>query len=520
MSIPNQELGWSNESKLIRNIIKQLDKLAGYIGVMTGTIPTHLWQLIADSLHRTVTDAEKATWNGKQDDLGTDINDALTGANAPDAGNVFATMNDLPANELTADELAAIQGANTPNATNVFITENDISAAAAALLPSAATLVGTELIPSVQGGVFVTATPAQIKTYVNLNSANIWGYVTDYASLPLGITATDPEIGDLVGVNTTTGVWIIGTQRKQGFYKRSALTGVAATDYGTSPFSAYPPFEVTTATDTDINGLIGGNGTKVIAGTKAQVESILTGNIISHTHPYLPDSSIGAVNEVLHGNPGGALTWSPVVEADILLTAGNTTNNTIVGTHGFAPALSGVNTQFLRGDGAWASPAAVTQPNAYAEESFGYTADVAHNINHNFGARPLVQVINASGEIEIPIKIHHVDTDNVEITVDTSATFDVILTLGSPPLDVYISTSADYVMLGSETFIEVTAAGKTVTLVTPVGRVGKKVTVKNSSLGICDVISAAGLIEGIADVTIPSTNAYDFRSNNVGWRVT
>ena len=335
MGIPNEEIGWSNESKLIRNILKQLDKLAKYISVMSGTIPTHLWQLIDDALHRTVTDAEKATWNGKQDDLGTNINDALTGS-------------------------------NTPSGTNVFLTEIDISAATLSARPDATTLTGTEEIQGVQTATNVNITPAQIKTYVNSNSANIWGYVTDYASLPLGITATDPEIGDLVGVNTTTGVWILGTQRKQGFYKRSALTGVAATDYGTSPFSAYPPFEVTTATDTDINGLIGGNGTKVIAGTKAQVEAVLIGNITTHTHSYIPDSSVGAVNEVLHGNPGGALTWSPVVEADISLTAGNTVNNTIVGTHGFAPALSGVNTQFLRGDGAWASPAAASVPNAYA----------------------------------------------------------------------------------------------------------------------------------------------------------
>jgi hypothetical protein len=399
----------------------------------------------------------------------------------------------------------------------IIITENDISPAAIGALPSATDLTGTELIPSVQGGIFVTATPEQIKTYVNLNSANIWGYVNAYANLPLGITSADPEIGDLVGVNTTTGIWLIGTQRRMGFYKRSALTGVAATDYGTQPYTDFSPVDITTATDTDITGIIAGNGTKIITALQANVEAILVGNITTHTHSYLPNANLGTVNQVLHGNPAGALSFSPVVEDDISLTAGNTVNNTIVGTHGFAPALSGVNTQFLRGDGAWAAPASVTVPNAYAEESFSYTANVAHNINHNFGARPLVQVINTSGEIEIPIKIHHVDTDNVEITVDSTATFDVILTMGSPPLTAYVSTAANYNMLGGDTLIEVTAANKLVMLLTPVGRVGKQVIVKNSSAGLCDVQTAAGLIEGVADVTIPSMNSYTFASNGVNW---
>ena len=234
----------------------------------------------------------------------------------------------------------------------------------------------------------------------------------------------------------------------------------------------------------------------------------------------LDNSALGTVNQVLHGNPSGALAFSPVVEANISLSPGSSVNDTKVGTHGLAPALSGVNTQFFRGDGVWALPASVTIPNAYAEESFGYTANVAHNIVHDFGARPLVQCITSTNDIIIPITINHVDLDTVAITFDDSATYDVILTLGSMPLDVYVSTSISYIMLVDDTLIEVTAGSKIITLVTPVGRVGKKVTVKNSSTGICDVITAAGLIEGVADVTIPSTNSYDFRSNGTNWIIT
>jgi len=67
----------------------------------------------------------------------------------------------------------------------------------------------------------------------------IWGYVANYSALPLGVTPSDPAIGDLVGVNASQGVWPINF-RAEGFYKRSALTGVASTDYGTKPFAGFP----------------------------------------------------------------------------------------------------------------------------------------------------------------------------------------------------------------------------------------------------------------------------------------
>jgi hypothetical protein len=183
----------------------------------------------------------------------------------------------------------------------IIITENDISPAAIGALPSATDLTGVELIQTVQGGIFVTATPEQIKTYVNLNSANVWGYVNAYANLPLGITATDPEIGDLVGVNTTTGVWLIGTQRRMGFYKRSALTGVAATDYGTQPYTDFSPVDITTSTDTDITGVLAGSGTKVraaISGTDIKTinsNSLLGSGDIVIT-PALTFASVSEIN--------------------------------------------------------------------------------------------------------------------------------------------------------------------------------------------------------------------------------
>lgn len=106
---------------------------------------------------------------------------------------------------------------------------------------SATALAGTELIPVIQGTDNKNTTPLDLKKYVFKSQANIWGYVTAHADLPLTTNDTDPEAGDMVGVNTTTGTWILGTQRKLGFYKRLATTGTVDQQYGTSPYASYVP---------------------------------------------------------------------------------------------------------------------------------------------------------------------------------------------------------------------------------------------------------------------------------------
>jgi len=69
------------------------------------------------------------TVGGDLEDSGvtSDMVAALTGAAAPDAGNVFATMADV-GGALTVDELAAINGAAAPAAGNVFATMADLPA--------------------------------------------------------------------------------------------------------------------------------------------------------------------------------------------------------------------------------------------------------------------------------------------------------------------------------------------------------------------------------------------------------
>lgn len=270
--------------------------------------------------------------------------------------------------------------------------------------------------------------------------------------------------------------------------------------------------------------------------------------------------SIGGANTVLHGG-GSAPSYSAVVEADITLAA-NTTNNVNttrhgfvpvlsnnantffdgVGTytavteaglslsdvatdnvttlrHGFIPTLSNLTTQFFRGDGAWAAPASTTQPNAYTSESFAYTANVAHNIVHNFGTYPVVQAFDTSGNMVIPLNVQNLDVNTVAMTFTATDTFVVILTIGSPPLTAYTTTAGDYTMLAGDYLIEETGSGKIVTLLTPVGRSGKTIIIKNTSAGICDVQTAAGTIDGIADVTLASFDSLTVVSNGTDWLV-
>lgn len=83
----------------------------------------------------------------------------------------------------------------------------------------------------------------------NISKNIIWGYVNTYDDLPLAITGAVPQIGDIVGVNTSTGTSFfgIGNKRDKGFYKRIDLSGVAITDYGTSPYAGFPlPADQTT----------------------------------------------------------------------------------------------------------------------------------------------------------------------------------------------------------------------------------------------------------------------------------
>jgi len=81
------------------------------------------------------------------------------------------------------------------------------------------------------------------KKYVFEDEVNIHKEVGIWDDLPLGTEDTDPEVGDYVPVLNETGFWGFGTLRRRGLYRRSALTGTRAEQYGTTPYAGYAPWE-------------------------------------------------------------------------------------------------------------------------------------------------------------------------------------------------------------------------------------------------------------------------------------
>jgi len=397
----------------------------------------------------------------------------------------FITISDIPAEE---DPVFNLWLANTPPAYPGDI-PTDISE-----LTDNTGIVPTDTNDLTNGAGYITAGDVPIDPDEKVKydvGDTVAGYVADKVIAGTGISVAEGTGGNenkLVITNSDTGSSAIGTHEFNYDHTliATALQDISGQDLSTADNStsafiiaadvsanetdpsfnawliATPPLYSYVETDPDfnawllatpplysytetdpvvgaINGIVKANGAGVIsaalAGDMPESASYrtVTDTEKSTWNNKLDNADLGTVNEVLHGNPSGLLSFGAVIEDDILLS-NVTTNNASITKHGFLDQLPGSTTVFKRGDGAWAAPASVSVPNAYIEESFAYTLNVAHNIAHNFGAKPLVQAINSSGEIEHPIIIYHYDNNNVRITMDSSATYTIILTMGSPPL--------------------------------------------------------------------------------------
>lgn len=119
--------------------------------------------------------------------LSADQNDALDGANAPAAGNVIATMDDVsgaiahvsdPVPHITSDQNDALDGANAPDATNVLATMGDLSAALPTIIggDDSRLLQASYEAPPIYGdasdGDVVHSVAGQVNTYTHL-TANV-----------------------------------------------------------------------------------------------------------------------------------------------------------------------------------------------------------------------------------------------------------------------------------------------------------------------------------------------------------
>ena len=208
-------------------------------------------------------------------------------------------------------------------------------------------------------------------------------------------------------------------------------------------------------------------------------------------------------------NVTGSLPESSLSFTDI------TTNDTTTTKHGFMPKLSGSATTFFRSDGAQATPAGAVS--SYIEQA--YSGVTTATVTHTFGAHPIVQVLDASDVVIIPLAITHNSVNAFTVMFSVSSTGKILASVGSPQPASYVTVTTDYAVLGSDFYVECTAVDKTMTLPTAVGRAGQRFSLDNSSSGYMYVAMTGGeTLQGETSVQI-SPGTITAVSNGTNYRV-
>ena len=223
----------------------------------------------------------------------------------------------------------------------------------------------------------------------------------------------------------------------------------------------------------------------------------------------------GTIHTVLHGNASGPPSFNVITEADISFS-NNTTNNVSISAHGLAPILSNVATQFLNGQGNWVIPAGLAE--AYLSQS--YNSLLTITITHNFGAYPVVQVLDSSGNVILPYGIKNNSINDFTVTFDIAFSGNILATVGSPPLSQLIVVNGDYVTVSTDYIVEETAINATVTMITAVGRAGKIQVIKNASVGVINLnCYGSEKIDNSTLVNLTSMESLTLYSNGTNWRI-
>lgn len=222
---------------------------------------------------------------------------------------------------------------------------------------------------------------------------------------------------------------------------------------------------------------------------------------------------------LFNGTTGLALKDSgksfPLNENDLLFTD-ITTLNSVSTKHGLLPKLSNTSTQFLNGQGNWATPSGTT--NSYTTTTF--TSQTSVTVTHSFGTYPIVSVFDSNGEVLIPYSIVHTSTNAFVVTFSIITTGTIISSVGSPQANTIISTAINYTILSSDKIIICTAFGKTITLPTAVGKDGFQYYIDNASAGnISLTTTSSQTINGLIIQIIPSDSAISVYSNGSNWRI-
>ncbi len=265
---------------------------------------------------------------------------------------------------------------------------------------------------------------------------------------------------------------------------------------------------VTTSHDYKLSGVTGSNKAMTTGTMTTQGDIIYWGASGVATRLW-----IGGANTVLHW--GTIPSYSAVVEADLTL-ADNTTNNATSLAHGFLPKLSGNSSQFLNGQGNYATPSGTT--NSYTTTTF--TSQTSVNVIHNFGTYPVVQVLDGTGAQLIPLTVTHNTVNDFTVTFIASTSGTIIASVGSPQPNAFITVNSNYTVLNTDSTVNCSTGNFTVTLPTAVGQTGRIFRVKNSGNGTITLATTSSqTIDGNASGTITMTqyDAIDVQSDWSNW---
>lgn len=224
---------------------------------------------------------------------------------------------------------------------------------------------------------------------------------------------------------------------------------------------------------------------------------------------------VGGAHTVLHAD-GATPSWESIDEEDISLS-NNTTNNTSVAQHGFAPKLSNLSSQFLDGQGNWSIPVGGSS-NDYQLTTFSGQTSVT--VTHGFGSYPIVQVMNDVGAVIVPQSIVNNSINDFTVTFTVPTSGSIMSTIGGPQSFSVKIVTGDYTVLRTDKNVQSSASGVNITLPWASGVTGYEYRIDNSSPGDITLLSGSGYIQHELYQTIPTDSCLMCYSDGLNWRVT
>jgi hypothetical protein len=345
----------------------------------------------------------------------------------------------------------------------------------------------------------------------------IWSVVTENSGTLSNIISINLSGQITNQLLSGTAPFIINSSTLNNNLNADLLDGLHAVDFA---------YHASGVTNGDLHDHSGGDGAQINHTTLSNIGTLSHTTIDSYLDQAVKVASsptfhtitvaVPPFNTMEVANKEYVDDYFPVQEDNIFLNDVITLNSSST-QHGFLPRLSNNNAQYLNGQGSWAVPSAGTT-NDYSLTTFNNQTSV--NVLHNFSSYPLVQVLTNAGVEFIPYSITHNTVNDFTVTFTGSTSGSIIATIGSPQPQAITTVSNDYTVLTTDRIIEESASGKTITLPSVSGNIGREFIIDNSSDGeITVIVTASGVIQGEYYQILPSDSAMNVYANATGYRI-